>query len=697
MRYTLAALVLVTLGCGRQSKTDQALKKGEQSLKRQNFADAIEHFTAAIELSPDSSEAYRGRSRAHFERGNLKDALSDCEHALSLNPKDAVALAIRGRIFLKQKKVDSAFAEFTRAIELQPDQLEARTWRAGIYLDRKQYAKAIEDCNQALKGDDGKYERKKFGQAYLFRSLALYYTGEHGRAEKDATLASAFDADPQGREVPCWRRKSKKFTFQDPKGGLRANVKHVVRIDAKAITWHRTVFRDNRKFVHAVEFSPDGRYVAYGGNDGVLRIRAVPDFNVVKSLSVPGYAIFDIEFSPNGRYLAAALVGSRTQVTGRNRAGQTLVRVWKTAGWRHLRDLPGRYTFVNYLTFSPNSQHLAASYSYFRTASRKVHEVSVWNVGTGVEHKRLHPGAGFVNSLAFSPTGQLVIGRGTVTRRTGQAVTTSGVAEIWNPYTGSKIASFIEKSGAVSALAFLDDGRKLVTGSRAGLVKVWDLKTRKMLLDEGTHTSWVSSLAISPDGRRIASGGGKFVHLLDARTGDLVTLLGNPSSRSRVPTHTDVIESVDFSPDGQFIASASRDATVRIWNVPASDVSELPRIDTYKRFKYPGIIKQALFSPDGELIAVGGTARTIVLASAKDGRTLATLKGHESEILDLAFSPDGTRLASAGGGNWDPDKKGEIKIWDVARRKLLSDLSGFEGPVVNVDYSPDGCPGPGVP
>ncbi|MDJ0501064.1 MAG: AAA family ATPase, partial [Nostocales cyanobacterium LE14-WE4] len=60
-----------------------------------------------------------------------------------------------------------------------------------------------------------------------------------------------------------------------------------------------------------------------------------------------------------------------------------------------------------------------------------------------------------------------------------------------------------------------------------------------------------------------------------------------------------------------------------------------------------------------------------------------TLKGHESPVSSVGFSPDGKKLASGSG-----DKT--IKIWDVTTGKVLNTLKGHEGYVLSVGFSPDG-------
>lgn len=92
------------------------------------------------------------------------------------------------------------------------------------------------------------------------------------------------------------------------------------------------------------------------------------------------------------------------------------------------------------------------------------------------------------------------------------------------------------------------------------------------------------------------------------------------------------------------------------------------------------------FSPDGKVLAVGGSREVRLFDPASD-KVLATLTGHAGLVRSLAFSPDGKLLAAAGGL---AQIGGEIKIWDVQSHRLLKTMQGHKDCIYSVAWSPDG-------
>jgi WD40 repeat protein len=79
--------------------------------------------------------------------------------------------------------------------------------------------------------------------------------------------------------------------------------------------------------------------------------------------------------------------------------------------------------------------------------------------------------------------------------------------------------------------------------------------------------------------------------------------------------------------------------------------------------KHENVVNALAFSPDGTTLASGGDDRTAILWDIASGRAKRTLKGHDLTVTSLAFSPDGLTLAS-GSGN------AAVVLWNVTNGKL---------------------------
>jgi WD40 repeat protein len=82
-------------------------------------------------------------------------------------------------------------------------------------------------------------------------------------------------------------------------------------------------------------------------------------------------------------------------------------------------------------------------------------------------------------------------------------------------------------------------------------------------------------------------------------------------------------------------------------------------------------------------LASGSDDNTVRLWDAESGRPLASLSGHQGRVNTLSWSPDGQRLAS---GSWD----NTVCLWDAQSGNQLASLSGHESPVWVLSWSPDG-------
>ena len=148
-----------------------------------------------------------------------------------------------------------------------------------------------------------------------------------------------------------------------------------------------------------------------------------------------------------------------------------------------------------------------------------------------------------------------------------------------------------------------------------------------------------------------------------------------PEQPAPVPGHTDGVLGVAFSPDGKTLASASRDTTIKLWDVQTGKGRATLKGHTAG---FAGGIQSGWQDP-----GLGKRGQTIKLWDVATGKEQATLNGNTGTVASVAFSPDGKTLAS---GSIDKT----IKLWDVATGKELATLKGHTDVVWSVAFSPDG-------
>ena len=412
-----------------------------------------------------------------------------------------------------------------------------------------------------------------------------------------------------------------------------------------------------RKFgtSYTVAFNPaDGRQLA-AGSDGMVTIW---DWNERQPrLIFPGHGqSIPVAFSPDGRRLAAG---------GAFPEGQKLWDTEAEPGGLPLRIFPAHRHPVSALAFSPNGGRLASA-SFDR-------KVNVFDTTTGeLLHTFLHTGN--VDCVAFSPDGRRLASAGE-----------DKTVRIWDATTGREVLALRGHTGRCGCVAFSPDGRRLASASTDGTIRFWD--ATPLHGNEGQeirtfteHSDDIYTVAISPTDGRIASAGyDALVKVWDARTGQV---------SAEFPGHTAVVFCVAWQPDGRRIASAGSDGrrhSVKVWDARSRQEVLTIRAEQ-DRFAVPYFA--VAFSPDGRYLVTGKGNGALQIWDSQNGRAVATLGAHRSEIRGVVFSRDGRRLASA-------SSDGDVKLWDVTRLTekptALHTLRGrVPGACLNVAFSPDG-------
>jgi len=255
----------------------------------------------------------------------------------------------------------------------------------------------------------------------------------------------------------------------------------------------------------------------------------------------------------------------------------------------------------------------------------------------------------------------------------------SGAVSLWRIADSSRIdlvppveGFMLDKDGKpveFGSLAVFADHEKFVTGDTLGDLRGWDLSGRRLFaFDLGDR---IHSIALSPDGRFLAAG------CVDRKliVFDLVT--GSPTAD--LGTDYEYVTNQAFSPDGTtLLATYERPGNVmKTWDTASwREIATLRQSD--QRFDYHDVI----YSHDSRQIVMTGTRLDIEFLDAVTGEERGSLKGHSRAPYQLAFSPDGSLLASAADDM-------TLRIWDLKTGQILRMFKAGDE-IFSVAFSPDG-------
>ncbi len=155
--------------------------------------------------------------------------------------------------------------------------------------------------------------------------------------------------------------------------------------------------------------------------------------------------------------------------------------------------------------------------------------------------------------------------------------------------------------------------------------------------------------------------------------------------RATLEEHKDTVWAVAFSPDGKVLATASRDGTVRLFELATGKT--LATLEGHE-----GDVHTAAFAPEGKTLVTAGEDKTVRLWDLATKGELQRMI-HNDPVRGAAFTPDGKTLI-AWGGIHDPDGcegRGEIRLWDPSTGKERAPLRQVPATqVLKVLIAPDG-------
>ncbi len=445
--------------------------------------------------------------------------------------------------------------------------------------------------------------------------------------------ASVVDWNTDGSQLAVVSDRGSIQIRNSANGDILREFLHGLPAKALEISWNKEVDR-----------------LAVGSMDGAVRIwSALNGTPVGEPIPPATYSppIWSLRWSPDGTRLLSVTEGESA-------------RLWDATNGEVIRNR--LETGDSDFSWSPDGKWLAGG---------KGGRVQLWEASNGKELGKPVTGHDLaISGLSWSHDGSKL------------ASLEHNTIRIWNSVTGEMIAAAEGKGPPISSVAWTPDGKQIAAVAD-GEIQFWDAETGERVSNPvpslGTDYVEVQLVAWSPDGWRIASTGDyPSIHIHNWRTGEVLATAGQ--------AHYGELIQLDWSPDGTRLASASNDGLIKIW-----DTVNLQQIG--EPFRHAGLTAVDWTLDGGRFVLASASEDGTI--QIWDGRS-AAINAHPKTIRSLAWKNDGTVLASASDDGtvrlWR--RAGNQELWSMAGNPEVSldpaTISGHDRAVRAVAWSPDG-------
>lgn len=391
--------------------------------------------------------------------------------------------------------------------------------------------------------------------------------------------------------------------------------------------------------IQSVAYSSQG-WVLSGCEDKTIRLWDANGVSIWSNSTTHATNVTSVAFAPSGSNVVSGCLDGSMRLFTTNGTF--------TKGYPH-------GVGVTAVAFSPDGTKLASG--------ALDGSVKVWNRSTAALLATFAAHNGAVNSLAFMPDSLRLVSGGN-----------DAAIRLWISGSGTTGQAIGSQQDYVGAVAISADGKLCASANGGGAITVRLAGTGATLFTLAGHSNYVGALAFTPNGVALASGGGpldptiKFWSMADG------------SLMNTIAAGTNGVTALAFSPDIKLLASGAdcSEQAISIWSLPSGSLAQ-----TFAG--HSNGVTALAFSPDGTQLASGGRRPGLAVKvwSLANGSLAASLAGNGFNVESLAFSPDGGSIAVGASGS------ANLKIWQVAQSATHS-LGSSTNPVYGVAFSPDG-------
>lgn len=264
----------------------------------------------------------------------------------------------------------------------------------------------------------------------------------------------------------------------------------------------------------------------------------------------------------------------------------------------------------------------------------------------------------------FSPDGELLV----------SSSENWATPQVWSVDPFEKKLDLVGHTTRVIDAVFDPAGDRIATTSEDGTVRIWDLATGESIVvhDFGAQRSPLTPVFSNDGSMLAATRGPDEVWVWDLDSGDLLWSSSAPPGN--------YVLNLEFSPDDSLLAVSQDDgATDRELGALLFDVGTGDLVGTIG--SHASGVLDVGFTPDGSRIVTAGIDATVQISDMDTGEVVGVFSEHQGPVVDIQISEDGTTVASGG--------EVDVKVWDLATLEVISEVFGHSGPVEGIDLSPD--------